>query len=291
VQEAVAQVTGHRPEEVTVRRGPEVNRTAARIAADSYATEGVVHLPGTAPLTSDRSRRLLAHELTHVVQQKSGTAPTHEISKAGREAEKQALSAETALTAGTVVSAPSTAGSRPTVARSTSPLSPERAVSLPRTTAHQPQPRPRVSAQSARPTAQSSGEDHESSPTTSPRSATSPRAATPTPAPTPTQTPPHVETTPPAAPVQRKASQGPPTVPTKPLENNAAGDSAGRSGGSKAHAPRPNSGSAANAPQDTATDDAWLQRHAHALYPHIRYLLRNEFLLDRERRGRLMRDD
>ncbi len=42
---------------------------------------------------------------------------------------------------------------------------------------------------------------------------------------------------------------------------------------------------------DTATDDLWLQRHALALYPHLKQMLRNEFLLDRERRGRLMRDD
>ncbi len=42
---------------------------------------------------------------------------------------------------------------------------------------------------------------------------------------------------------------------------------------------------------DTATDDYWLQKHARALFPHLRQMLRNEFLLDRERRGRLMRDD
>lgn len=119
----------------------------------------------------------------------------------------------------------------------------------------------------------------------------SPRGATP-PAPV---APPQTATAPPSAPthavpVQRKASQGPPpTVPTKSLENNSDG-AAGRSGGSKAEAPNTSRNNPSGS-QDTATDDVWLQRHAHALYPHIRYLLRNEFLLDRERRGRLMRDD
>lgn len=289
VQEAVAQVTGHRPEAVTVRRGPEVNRTAARIAADSYATDGVVHLPGTAPLTSDRSRRLLAHELTHVVQQKSGKAPTHEASSAGREAEHQALSAETALSAGTVVTPSLTTDARPTVARSTSPLSPDRAVSLPRATVHQPQSRPRVPAPSARSSSRSGGDEPAPSSSESPRTAPAPHAATP-----PSPPPPQAVAAPPAppAPVQRRAAQVPPAAPTTPAEGNAGGDSAGRSGGSKAELPGSSRGGPfATGPQDTATDDVWLQRHAHALYPHIRFLLRNEFLLDRERRGRLMRDD
>jgi hypothetical protein len=32
----------------------------------------------------------------------------------------------------------------------------------------------------------------------------------------------------------------------------------------------------------------WLERHADALYPHIRDLLRAEMLRDRERRGRML---
>jgi len=39
---------------------------------------------------------------------------------------------------------------------------------------------------------------------------------------------------------------------------------------------------------DTAKDRAWLQRHADALYPHIRDLIRAEMLRDRERRGRML---
>ena len=43
--------------------------------------------------------------------------------------------------------------------------------------------------------------------------------------------------------------------------------------------------------EDATPDDAWLERHAAALYPIIRRHLRNELLRDRERRGRLVRED
>jgi hypothetical protein len=41
---------------------------------------------------------------------------------------------------------------------------------------------------------------------------------------------------------------------------------------------------------DTAHDRAWLETHARALYPFIRAEIRGELLRDRERRGRLMRE-
>lgn len=41
---------------------------------------------------------------------------------------------------------------------------------------------------------------------------------------------------------------------------------------------------------DTAHDRAWLETHARALYPLIRAELRSELLRDRERRGRLVRE-
>lgn len=42
--------------------------------------------------------------------------------------------------------------------------------------------------------------------------------------------------------------------------------------------------------RDTAHDRAWLETHARALYPFIRAEIRGELLRDRERRGRLMRE-
>jgi len=300
VQEAVAAVTGQRPQEVTVRRGPEVNRTAAQIAADSYATEGVVHLPGTAPLTTDQSRRLLAHELTHVVQQRFGTAPTHEASSAGRDAEHQAMRAESSLSSGSTLGlssrsalpAPRVADTnhsgdapagRPAVQRSSLPVSPGRAALLPRVSANAALPGPRTARANASSAPVSSATEEASAPVAPVRPIVPPTIAT---QPAPPSAPAS-----PAQPVQRRASQqGPPPVPRPPLQNNADAGFAGRQGGSKAEAPT-SSANAPSAPTDTATDDVWLQRHAQALYPHIRFMLRNEFLLDRERRGRLMRDD
>jgi hypothetical protein len=303
VQDAVAAVTGERPQEVRVRRGPAVNRTAARIAADSYATEGVVHLPGTAPLSTDRSRRLLAHELTHVVQQKSSSAPRNEVSSAGRDAEQQALRAESALEHGrgptprsasapqeNTMNAVQGAGApRKAVSRSTSPLSPERAAALPRTTVQSPLPAPRTPlatprAEAAPPRAgdfaspQSPGIAAQRAPDVA---APSDRSLTTHP---PHPVPPAMAPASSEPPVQRRsAAPTPPPPPPSPPRTNR--------GESSQESPPPKGKGAPGVGVDTATDDVWLQRHAQALYPHIRYLLRNEFLLDRERRGRLMRDD
>jgi len=43
-------------------------------------------------------------------------------------------------------------------------------------------------------------------------------------------------------------------------------------------------------PDNTWRDQRWLEQHATALYPLIRNLLRDELLLDRERRGKMMRE-
>jgi hypothetical protein len=41
---------------------------------------------------------------------------------------------------------------------------------------------------------------------------------------------------------------------------------------------------------ETWRDSRWLEKHATALYPLIRGMLRNELLRDRERRGKMMRE-
>lgn len=60
-----------------------------------------------------------------------------------------------------------------------------------------------------------------------------------------------------------------------------------------APAPRP-AREAAIAPAppqiETWRDSRWLEKHATALYPLIRGMLRNELLRDRERRGKMMRE-
>lgn len=327
VQDAVASVTGKRVGQVTVRRGAAIDQAASHLAADSYATDGVIHLPGKAPLTSDRSRMLLAHELTHVVQQRAGTAPSHEGSPAGVAAERQALSVEQALVnarvpAGSPGAPPSTgptslgiapgtgggagAGQRPVVARSTEAVSPDRAASLPRATVERPSPAragatgggdggnplygtgagagdPRVGPAGA-PGSPAAGAAPMSRMPVPVTNTPVPRPPSPPQGPNPAAAPSGAD----AAAVQRRASSGAGAPPRPPAKDSHAAKESGDASGSR-------SGSRRNAdappPPDTATDDLWLERHARALYPHIRLLLRSEFFRDRERRGRLMRED
>lgn len=296
VQEAVAAVTGHKPSEVTVRRGPAVDRTAKDISADSYASDGVVHLPGSAPLTSDRSRQLLAHELTHVVQQRTGTAPATESSPAGVAAERQAMHAEatystrrsqtpTNLTAPSQTAQSSGLGAQnamPIVSRSTSTAS-NNTASLPRMVVERKQTPTAFLATSPKNLEESSDISTSSGPTPATAqtqeampAAVQRRASYAKPPSPPRPTPP-----PPASP--------PPVPPSSAASPNNSGDGKAGSGAERSHGAK--RGSQPNSGMDTAMDELWLERHAQALYPHLRDLLRSEFFRDRERRGRLMRED
>jgi hypothetical protein len=92
--------------------------------------------------------------------------------------------------------------------------------------------------------------------------------------------------TPPQAPVQRRAMGTPPPMPPAQLmamEEPTPPAPAPRPAREAAKAPAP--------PQvETWRDDRWLEKHATALYPLIRSMLRNELLRDRERRGKMMRE-
>jgi hypothetical protein len=299
VQEAVAAVTGHIPNEVTVRRGSAVDKTAALIAADSYATGGVVHLPGSAPLTSDRSRRLLAHELTHVIQQRSGTAPTAETSPAGMVAERQAMQAEATYVGrreqtpssqaeqsrSTLARGLSAQGTLPIVSRSTA-IAPDRTSSLPRLMIERKPSPQRFSPQATTPPSISPMSDLDKSSDSSADSRSTPSFAQPQ--------------SPVPAPVQRRATHASPSASPSPASPRPVAPSPApapitsteeTAAHTTARQPGVKRGSQPNASMDTARDELWLERHAQALYPHLRHLLRNEFFRDRERRGRLMRED
>ncbi|MFM7146719.1 MAG: hypothetical protein ACKOW5_10355 [Actinomycetales bacterium] len=43
--------------------------------------------------------------------------------------------------------------------------------------------------------------------------------------------------------------------------------------------------------KDTARDQEWLMRHAQALYPLLRTMLRAELLRDHERRGHMLKEN
>ncbi|MED5528470.1 MAG: hypothetical protein VYC81_07400, partial [Actinomycetota bacterium] len=101
---------------------------------------------------------------------------------------------------------------------------------------------------------------------------------------------PMASSAPDSAVVQRRGAQAaPPSAPlpptTAPPSATAANSSgiAGLEPEEYRRSPRTS--------EDATPDDAWLERHAAALYPIIRRHLRNELLRDRERRGRLVRED
>ena len=90
--------------------------------------------------------------------------------------------------------------------------------------------------------------------------------------------------------VQRRASAPPPRVesPSTPAPSVTPTSAVPRNHGTTGH--DGHSGLVSPA-VDTAKDAQWLERHATALYPLLRGLLRAELLRDRERRGRLLKEE
>ncbi len=96
VRAMVEASTGAPLDGVPVHRGPDVAATASELSARAYTTEGEVHLPDEhGPLNSGPARALLAHELTHVAQQRAlGSALPPEGSVAGAQLEADAVQNE-----------------------------------------------------------------------------------------------------------------------------------------------------------------------------------------------------
>ncbi|MGP3690550.1 eCIS core domain-containing protein [Streptomyces sp. IBSNAI002] len=93
---AVSELHGVDVTGTALHTGAEVTRRAAGMAAQAFTKNGQVYLPDTASAPdSPRTRGLIAHELTHVAQQKryGGSLPP-ENSPAGRALEAEAISAE-----------------------------------------------------------------------------------------------------------------------------------------------------------------------------------------------------
>jgi hypothetical protein len=88
-----------------------------------------------------------------------------------------------------------------------------------------------------------------------------------------------------ASSIQRRASRGPGDGTIRAVgsqEDSVEAPPPKGSGGSRAW-PTP--------AKDTARDQEWLVRHAQALYPLMRNLLRAELLRDRERRGQMLKEN
>jgi Domain of unknown function (DUF4157) len=78
--------------DAVIERGAAASEEARRLDATAFTRDGVVHLPAAAgPLDSPEARGLIAHELTHVAQQRRlGAALPSEDSDEGRRLEAQA---------------------------------------------------------------------------------------------------------------------------------------------------------------------------------------------------------
>jgi hypothetical protein len=74
---------GHDFGNVRIHDGPQAATAAARVQARAFTLgHDVVFAAGEHEPGSDRGKRLLAHELTHVVQQNSNSAPSKKIQRA-----------------------------------------------------------------------------------------------------------------------------------------------------------------------------------------------------------------
>lgn len=72
VRRAVASSAGSAPDTVTVHEGEHADEQAREVNAHAFTRDGEVFLASDASLDTPRGQALLAHELTHVVQQKGG---------------------------------------------------------------------------------------------------------------------------------------------------------------------------------------------------------------------------
>jgi len=101
VKQALRATGSEPPSHVTVHEGAGAATQSDAVNAEAFTRDGQVYLAADAPLSSERGQQLLAHELTHVIQQgsRSSTMPgehTHE----GKSLEQAALAVEQAMITG-----------------------------------------------------------------------------------------------------------------------------------------------------------------------------------------------
>lgn len=82
--------------QVRIRRGSEANELAGALDARAFTHAGEIYLPDShGPLSGPKAQSLLAHEMTHVAQQRRlGLGLPHEDSAQGQQLEAQAAAAE-----------------------------------------------------------------------------------------------------------------------------------------------------------------------------------------------------
>ncbi|WP_181399773.1 eCIS core domain-containing protein [Actinokineospora spheciospongiae] len=104
--------------DVAVRRGDDVSRVAHRIGARGFARDGVAHVPESAGDLAGAAAPLLAHELTHVAQQRRfGAALPGPDTAVGRQLEDEAVAVEHWVAGGVQAAPPLVHGHLPQVSR------------------------------------------------------------------------------------------------------------------------------------------------------------------------------
>lgn len=101
VRQALRNSVGEPPTHVTVHEGSRAAEETGAVNAEAFTRDGQIYLAGDAPLSSARGQELLAHELTHVMQQggRNGSMPG-EHTREGQDLEARALAVEKAMASG-----------------------------------------------------------------------------------------------------------------------------------------------------------------------------------------------
>jgi len=98
VRRAVTEAAGSAPDTALVHMGEHAHGQASALNAEAFTRDGEIFLAADAQLDSPRGQALLAHELTHVVQQQGQSMPMpDETTDKGRDHEKAAMNVERAI--------------------------------------------------------------------------------------------------------------------------------------------------------------------------------------------------
>ncbi len=242
--------------DVRVHRGPEVSDAARSISAKAFATGGEVFLPDEhGPAASGEGRKILSHELTHVVQQRRlGADLPDEGSSAGAALEREAREVGGQATPVQARPIPASAGGAQRLAAPA--LLPRPSRSVPTASGSDLDPAGQAAMVARIQTAATGA----GIPVNVPAAGGS--AARPG--------------------TQRLADGGQPTSQAGPTPSSAATPTPSTSSG--ALTSRVTSSSVTSSTERSADD---LDALAGQLYPRMRTRLRSELLTDRERSGRL----
>ena len=320
VRRAVTEAAGSAPDTALVHMGEHAHGQASALNAEAFTRDGEIFLAADAQLDSPRGQALLAHELTHVVQQQGQSMPMpDETTDKGRDHEKAAMNVERAIAEPPRASEPvdlhhaqgaqQTSGAEPVnvppgvqrKARMNPSNQDDDRVSMPPTPAPEP-----AHASVLQPTlkeqvdlvhaGKAPGVDQGAAEAVGlggvqrprPASAARPEAGTSLAVPT------------------NLATVTPSAVTTAPSAQSSGGGSGNQGSSSRETSevsrPEPSAlekgigyftrmtSAPAAAPQDEESERGDLERQADSLYPLIRSRLRAELVRDLERRGRLTRE-